>query len=278
MRERRLAGCLMYSAFLLAVAPGCQALHRYRPVSIEAIDAETKKAIPGVEVKISYPLENSSSAPWESKGTTGPDGMARLKAAPYGRAGIMVEVNAVGYMSEQKYLSIQEVQAIEPAHWFEDVNRRPASFVMELFADPAPAIELLAPVGYRGQIKAKVQVQADLAHVAGQRLFRFAVPASGEVAAIGPPLFQHVAPSNFRVKFADDSPLTFWGKDAEIGYWFLKCEGTTYCFLVGTQRDYDDYRHSLQSSVERPSRGSGSSEGKGRKGRKGNSPPGDSSP
>lgn len=279
MRNRSLARCLVYSALLLTAAPGCQAFHRYRPVAIEAMDAETKKPIPGVEVKISYPLENSSYAPWESKGTTGPDGIARLKAAPYGRAGIMVEVIANGYMSEQKYLSIQEVEAIEPAHWFEDVNRRPASIVMAIFADPAPTVELIAPVGYRGQIKAKVQIDADLSSAAGQRLFRYPVPASGEVVAMGPPVFRHVAPSSFRLTFADNTPLNQWPKDSEVGYWLLKCEGTTYHFLVGTARDYDDYRHSQQyEGRDRPRGGGGQGGGgKGRKGRNGG-PSGDLSP
>jgi hypothetical protein len=273
MRNRRLARCFI---LLLAFAPGCQAFHRYRPVSIEAMDAETKKPIPGVEVKVSYPLETSMSAPWESKETTGTDGIARLKAAPYGRAGIMVEVSAKGYMSEQKFLSIQEVQAIEPAHWFEDVTRRPASFVMEMFADPRPTIELIAPIGYRGQIKVKVQIQADPPSVVGQRLFRYTVPASGDFVVTGPPLFRQLASTNFCVKFADNSLLSPWAKESEVGYWFLKSEGTCYYFLVGTQRDYDDYRRSLQSGVG-PSRGSGQSQGKGRRGHKG-TPSGDSSP
>jgi hypothetical protein len=136
--------CLIYPVLLLAAAPGCQALHGSRPVAIEARDAETKKPVPGVEVRISYPLETSVLTPPESKGSGGIDGVARLEAAPFGRAGIMMEVKARGYASEVKYLSIQEVQALEPAHWFEDVQRRPASFVVELFAEPGPAIDLIA--------------------------------------------------------------------------------------------------------------------------------------
>jgi hypothetical protein len=279
MRNGRLARCLVYPVLLLAVTPGCQAFHRYRPVSIEAMDTETKQPIPGVEVKISYPLETSSFAPSGSKEITGVDGIARLQAAPYGRAGVMIEVSAKGFLSEQKYLSVQEVEAIEPAQWFEDVKRRPTSYVMEMFAGPAPAIELIVPIAYRGQIKAKIQVQADLAYSAGQRTFSYKVPDSGEVAATGPPVFRHLSPANVRVKFDGNLPLSLWAKESEFGYWLLKCEGTCYYFLVGTQRDYDDYRRSLQNGgPERPSRGSGSSEGKGRRGRKGMLPSGDSNP
>ena len=278
MHNRRLARNLIHAVILFAILPGCQAFHQYRPVSVEAMDAETKKPISGVAVKISYPLETSLFAPQESKETTGADGIARLTAAPYGRAGVFVEVSAKGYMSEQRYLSIQEVQAIEPAYWFEDVKRRPSSFVMEMFADPEPTIELIVPIAYRGQVKAKVQVQADLPAAVGQRSFRYALPESGEVVATGPLVFRHVSSANFCIKFADNSPLSMWAKEADVGYWFLKSEGTWYYFLIGSQRDYDDYRRLLQNGgSDRPSRGNGSSEGKGRRGRK-NMPPGDSSP
>ncbi len=267
MRNRRLIRRLFYPLLLLAVTSGCQAFHASRPIAIEAMDAETKKPIPGVEVRISYPLETSSFAPGESKGTTGSDGIARLNAAPYGRAGVMVEVSAKGYMSEVKYLSIQEVEALEPAHWFEDVRQRPASVVMEMFADPAPTVELIAPSGFRGQIKAKVQVQADLPFEAGQRSFSYAVPTAGEVTARGPSLFRHVSSANVRVKFADGRPLSLRGKESELGYWFVKNEASCYYFFVGTPRDFDSYCRKLQSG-EGSSQGSGPSDVKGRHGRK----------
>ena len=275
MWNRRLVRCLFFPALLFAAASGCQTFHGYRPTPIEVRDAETKMPIPGVEVKVSYPLETSSFAPSEAKGKTGPDGIARLQAAPCGGAGVMVEVSANGFISEYKYLSLEEVQAIEPAHWFEDVGRRPASFVMEVFANPAPEVELIVPNTYRGQFKAKVQVQADLPASAGQRLFRYEVPESGEVVAAGPPLFRHLTPAHICVRFADNSPLSLMAKESNVGYWLLKVEGTTYHFLVGTQRDYDYYRQSQLSGV--PERPRSSGQGGGRRGRKG-MPSGDSNP
>jgi hypothetical protein len=270
MRYRWFARGLL---LLLAITPGCQAFHAYRPIGVEAMDAETKKPIPGVEIKVSYPLEPSSSAPWESKDTTDSDGIARLKAAPFGRAGVMIEVSAKGYLSEQKYLSTQEVQAIESAHWFEDVNRRPANFVMELFTDPGPTIELIVPVGYRGQFKAKVEVQVDMPAFAGQRSFKFDMPTSGELVASGPRIFRHVTPSSFQLTSANGVPLSQWAKDSDNGYWLVKTEGNWYYFLVGTPRDYDDYRHSLQQGPwDNSVRTVGQDGGKGRRGRKGNSP------
>jgi hypothetical protein len=275
MRNRRLIRSLFYAMLLLAVAPGCLSFHGYRPVPVEVRDAETKQPIPGVEVKVSYPLETSTFAPGDVKETTGADGIARLQAAPYGRAGVMVEISGHGYMSEYKYLTVEEVEAVEPAHWFEDVRRRPARLVMEMYANPAPVIDFVVPVGYRGQFKAKVQVQAGLPSAVGQRLFRFEVPEAGEVIAAGPALFQHVTPTNVRVKFADNAPLSHMAKESAVGYWVLKCDGTSFHFLVGTQRDYDYYRSTMQSGA--PTRNSAPSDGKGRRGRKGNPAPTDSS-
>lgn len=270
MTYRRTVRCLLL-AVLLAVAPGCQVFHAYRPIAIEARDGETKQPIAGVEVRISYPLEESWLAPAESKGKTNSDGIARLHAAPYGRAGIMLEVSRGGYLSEVKYVTIEEVQAIEPAHWFGDVDRRPARFVMELFADPAPSVDLIAPVGYRGQIKAEVQVQPDLPAASGQRSFSFPVSAAGEVVAAGPALFRHVNSANVRVKFADGRPLSLRAKESALGYWYVKCEGRCYYFFVGTSAEYETYAASLQSP-----KASGPSDGKGRHGRKGAS--GDANP
>jgi hypothetical protein len=144
---------------------------------------------------------------------------------------------------------------------------------MEMLADPAPAIELIVPAGYRGQIKANIQVQADVPLTPGQRSFSYPVPPSGELVVTGPPLFKHVAPANVRVKFADNAPLTQWAKQSEIGYWLLKTEATTYFFLIGTQWDYDAYRRSIQPGG---SHGSGQGGGQGKRGHRGNPSAGDS--
>src|ERR1700733_2519280 len=182
--------CLIYPVLLLALACGCQTLHRYRPVAVLARDAETKKPIPGAEVQLSYPLTQASLAPYNSRGTTPEDGIVRLRAAPYGDLGVRVEANAPGYMYEEKYLTVAEVQAIEPAHWFEDVDRRPAAVVLELYADPHPTVELVVPTDYRGRIKAQFHIEPDAPCPPGQRCFTFTVPPSGVVQMIGPPLLQ----------------------------------------------------------------------------------------
>src|SRR5690348_7436872 len=102
MRKRRLAVCLVCPILLFVFAPGCQVLYRYKPVTILVRDAETKQPIAGAEVHISYPLTRPSVAPYESVETTAENGLAHLRAAPGGEAGIVMEATAKGYMSEER--------------------------------------------------------------------------------------------------------------------------------------------------------------------------------
>jgi hypothetical protein len=272
MHMRRLARCVLISVLALAVAPGCEALHQYRPVAVLARDAETKQPIPGAEVRITYPLSQSSWAPLECSRTTGNDGIARLQAAPYGDAGILLEGAAKGYVPEERNLAAEEVQAIKPTHLFEAVDRRPVDFVVELYAEPRPTVELVIPTGYRGQVAAEVQIQDGGPWPRGQRDFSYVVPAGGgPVPVIGPPVLRHVFPLDFRGKYADGTPLSAEAKEQEIGFWWLRTEGRYQYFLVGTRRDYDDYRHASQDEKrERHSEGGGRGEGRGRRGHRGN--------
>lgn len=266
---RRTTRWIGFALLVLSSAPGCQVFHRCRPLSIETRDAETKQPIAGAAVKVSYPLETSVFAPTIARETTGADGIARPNATPYGRAGILVEARRDGYLSEQKFLSVHEVEAIEPVGWFEDVRGRRVNYVMEMFAGPAPAIELVVPSEFRGQIKVKVETKDDIPSASNQRTFRFAVPESGEVVAAGPAVLRHLAPGGIHVLFENGTPISAWAKDSALGYWLLKSEGTTYWLLVGTQQDFNANRLSLRSSERGPGHGGGGSGGKGgRRGRK----------
>src|ERR1700722_15710187 len=207
MKRGRSAHFLIYLMLLLVIAPGCQALHAYRPVPIEVRDAETKKPIAGVDVRISYPLANGPFAPAESTATTGPDGIARLSAAPYGDAGTQVEISAKGYMAEYRFVTNPELQAIESAHWFEDVQRRPVALVLEMYAEPRPTVELLVPNYFRGLIKATVKIQDDARIQPGQRRFTYEVPRSGEVLVAGHPMLRRVTPLNYEAKLTDGTVL-----------------------------------------------------------------------
>jgi hypothetical protein len=159
MSNRRLARLVIAPILLLAVLPGCQALHSYRPTPVQVIDADTKQPIAEAEVRISYPMANSLATPWESRETTGSNGIARSRAASFGSAGAMVEISAQGYMNEQRFLTAQQVEDLERAGWFEDTHQRLPALVVGLYKDPRPTIELVLPPGYRGMVKARVRVQ-----------------------------------------------------------------------------------------------------------------------
>jgi hypothetical protein len=270
MKKRRLACCLVHTAFLLS---GCQALHVYRPVSIQVRDAETKKPIPGAEVRLSYPLAQSSLAPWEPVGTTGSDGITRLRAAPYGEIGVLLDVSLPGYMSEQKSYPVEAVQAIKPAGFFESTDQRSVNFVIDLYAEPFPGVELVLPDGYRGTVKVTVKVRDDMACPPGQRLFSYVVPPSGIVQVTGPPLLRRVYSPDFHARYANGTVLNRQPQDDEIGFWSLDSEGENENFLVGTRAEYAALRRAEQHESgghNRSSGGKGGGGGRGRRGRNDN--------
>jgi hypothetical protein len=259
-----LGGCLLGPVLLLALF-GCQALYRYRDVPVLARDAETKQPIAAAEVRIYYPLTPASRAPWCSSGETGQDGIARLRAAPCGDAGARVEVTAAGYLFEGHDLPDEFVQAGAAAD--------PGPFVVELYAAPRAAVELVLPAGYRGRLKAELVAREDAPCSPGQRCFRCDVPPSGVVQVVGPPLLRRVLPPDFRACYADGAPLSAEARDAQIGFWPLACEGGYQVFFVGTRADYEsvrrDYRQEAGPSESRSPRGKGGGGGRGRRNRGG---------
>jgi len=265
---------LLCLVFLLVIAPGCQALHRYRPVAVLARDAETKQPIAGAEVRISYPFTPPTCAPWDSSGTTDRDGVVRLRAAPYGESGIMVDVTAKGYMFEGKGIPTEVVAAIPPAGIFETVARRPVDFVVELYAEPHPTIELVVPAGYRGLIKVEVRAQDDVPLVPGQRCFSYVVPASGAVQVVGPSFLRRVFPQDYRARLADGPSLTRQAKDAELGFLWLKSESGWQYFVVGTRREFDDLCSAYEkASSEEGHAAGGRGAGRGHRNRGASQPP-----
>ena len=259
---------LFYLALLLAFSPGCQVFQSYRPVSVLAQDAETKKPIPGATVRITYPGAQPAYAPWESKAITGPDGVAHLQAAPYGDFGINVAVKMQGFMSEDKTIPIKEVAAIQPAYLFEAVENRPANYVLALYTDPAPTIEVLVPAAYHGLVRAEVLPREDIPGEPGQRCFRANVSSTGEARVTGPVLLKKIFSSDFTLKYADGMPLSWNAKESEVGFWWLKAEGSFQTFFVGTVGEYNaQYGHLLKSSTNSGATPSGQGGGKGRRNR-----------
>jgi hypothetical protein len=265
MPYRRFAACLLCPVVLLGAGCLSMSLTPYRPVVIQARDAETKQPIPGAAVRISYPVAGPSTAPQVSAGTTDDDGIARLRAAAAGDGGILVEATADGYLCETRDLSLEELQAIPPPGWFEAVGRRPVSFFMDMYSTPGPAVELVLPRYYRGQIRAEVVIRADAPCRPGQRCFRYQVPESGVVQVVGPPLLRRLP--EFRAVAADGTVLSRQPKGAETGFWWLRSEGTCQVFLVGTAAEYADLRPAEPASTPiKPASDSGKGQGRGRGG------------
>jgi hypothetical protein len=220
-------------------------LHSYRPVTVLVRDAETKKPIPNAEVHLSYPLTRDSLAPCNSSATTVEDGLARLRAAPYGPYGVEMEMTAPGYQPEGQAVSAAAIQEVPPAHLFEKIEKRPANFVIEMYAEPRFAVELIVPVGFRGLIKAEIQIEEDASCPPGQRCFRYEVPLSNTVLVKGPTVLRRVSPSDFQARYAGGDLLGTKMDLATVGFRWLKRDGDENYFVVGTQNEYDQFRRRL---------------------------------
>jgi hypothetical protein len=225
-------------------------------------DADTGEPLPGAEVRLSYPRTDSPLAPGDQFGTTGADGVALLRAAPYGDTGVVVGAAAKGYMPEEQFLSIK---ALEEAG--------PARVILAVYSGPRPTVELVLPMGYRGVVHADVHIDEEAPCPRGQRCFRFEVPPSGVVQVSGPALLRRVDSPDFRARYTDGPPLTREAKDDEVGLWGLKSQGNRYTFLVGTHSQYTIYRS--RPSEESTGDGGGKrSSGRGQgKHRRGGQPP-----
>lgn len=273
------AHCLTCGALLLVMISGCQVVYGYRPVVVLARDAETQKPIAGAEIQVSY-LDNASMlSPAPAWASTASNGIARVDVAPSGELGAVLEAKARGYLVANKNLSTETVRAMEAPHLLEDVKRRPVNVVVEMFAEPYPTIDLVVPAGFRGIVQAEVRDGVGPPWTPGQRCVAFSVPASGKVQVAGPTWLPHHLVPEFRVRFADGIPITARAQRAELGFWWLRCEGTTHFFLVGTAHDFEDYRLFSHTDPAPSGKSSGSGQGGrgGRRGRRSSEPSADSS-
>jgi hypothetical protein len=246
----------LYPLLILTAFTGCQS---YRPAPVLVRDAETGQPIVGADVHISYPGADSSFAPTASSGPSGADGIARLQAAPYGDAGILVTVAAKGYLNEHEYVAADEVKALEPAHWFEDVAKRRESLVVALLAEPRPYVELVLPSYTRGVVKTIMHIDDKAPFTPGQRCFIGTVSPFGEVEITGPPLLRHASPIEYRAKFTDGAPLGLPENDNAIGFGWLKSDGKAQYYFVGTKSEYEAARQLARAwrPTANPTKGGG---------------------
>ena len=226
--------------FLLVPALGCQVMYRYRPVPVVVRDAETKKPIANADVHLYYPLSRDSLAPFDSSERTDADGIARLRAAPYGDFGARIEASAPGYLTDQADVSSDSIRQLQPPHLFEETQRRKPEVFVDLYAEPHFSVELIVPPGYRGPIKAEIESQEDAPVPPGQRCFRYEV-VDGLVRIKIPGFVQRrVYPSDYRACYADGTPLTAEMMTLQkVGFRWLRGRDKEQLFVVGTQPEYD---------------------------------------
>jgi hypothetical protein len=242
--------CLVFAALLPALAGGCAAMHRYRPLAVLVRDAETKQPIASAEVRIAYPFANSMFVPTISTAGTGADGLAHLQAAPFGD-GLTLETAARGYLPESRDVAVATIEHLEPAHMFAVADRRSADLVVEMYSEPAFTVELVVPSAFRGLITADVQIEDAMAAPRGQRCFRYNVAFLGEVQVKGPALLRRVFPPTFRARYADGKELDGEMSVTRVGFRWLKQEGNKHYFVVGTQPEYDNFRRDMAAESPR---------------------------
>lgn len=254
----------LWPAVLLAIAPGCLSLPGERPLPVQVIDAETKQPIHSANIQVAYAFAQPTWSTHPSAASAGSDGVARLWVADADHSAVTLEVAAMGYLTEEKPVTAETVDGLDPPHVFESTDRRAAVAVVELYAEPRPTVDLVLPAGFRGHVRATVQVQDDATGTPGVRQFVYQVTDTGTVDVVGSPILHRAFAPDFRLRYGDGTPLTQNAKESEIGYWWLRKDGDVQVFLVGTKSDFDAaVRAGEAPSVGRTNGGSGGGKGGG---------------
>src|SRR5581483_8836380 len=226
MRNGRLAQRLLCLLFLSCLAPGCQTFHGDQAFTILVRDAETKQPIPTAEVYVCQRHKPDEVAPCRSVAFTQSDGIAQLHCDP-AEHGFQVQAVAQGYLAETVDVP---AEVADGRRQTASKNIQPADVTVEVYSAPDFSVELVLPPGYRGLVKAEVQIQDNLPLQKGQRCFRYPVSASGEVRVQGPSLLRRVSAKEFRARYGD-GPLLGTAMDAEkVGFRWLKGAGDQHVF------------------------------------------------
>jgi hypothetical protein len=235
MRNGWLAWRLLCLLLLFCLASGCQTLSGSQDLTVLVRDAETKEPIATAEVYLCQRLKPDEVAPCRWSSFTQADGIARLRAGPAGEHGFQVQAVAQGYLPEKIDVPAELANARRSSA---DAGRSP-DVIVEVYHEPEFRVELVLPPGYRGLVKATVQIRDDFPRQAGQRCFRFSVPASGEVLVQGPPLLRRVSPPEFRACYGNGPPLDKAMDAQKVGFRWLTSAGNQHLFVVGNQLDYE---------------------------------------
>lgn len=166
------------SMVLLPQLAGCS-LSMARPVAFSVIDAETKQPIAGAKldacyyVLLDFGLIFFGWGPLE--GVTDRDGKVTLHIDPHHPA-VRTKAAAKGYQEENRSATNFQGRLLprKQQQWGNE-------YVLEMYAEPAATLDLEFSEGFRGLVLVRFSPPNPLAHRAGQRHFRYVVPANGVV-------------------------------------------------------------------------------------------------
>ena len=254
---------LLGALLSLLIVSGCQIVQPGRPLTILACDAETHRPIPGAQVRL-QPIDGNRSAP--DIATAGDDGIVRMNGDAHDDRAVGVEASAGGYMLASTFIPADTVRAIPPSPRFSKDRDRPVAFTVELYAGPRPSVDLIVPAGYHGVVKAQVAIAHDVPCPPHQRKFRFPVAADGTVHVSGPTMLERVPPSEFQIRYADQTPVSAKGETTELGFWWLRHDGATEYFVVGDKGDYALARATEHDDGDAPAPRSSGGGGRGGRG------------
>jgi hypothetical protein len=156
-----------------------------------------------------------------------------------------VEVHADGNLPEHRFVTVEAVRATKPLGWFEPIDQRPPTVVLDVYADkPLPTIELVAPNTFRGLVQVEIQVPETATDEPGQRRFSLPVPDEGALVVTGPAILRRFPVPNFTARFADGTPIhrEKLVNDTDIGLWSIKYENRKFLFLIGNREHFAAYQ------------------------------------
>jgi uncharacterized membrane protein YgcG len=237
-------------------------MHPTPVIPIVVLDAETKAPIPGAEVRLWSPSDNRKTTV-EPSGTTGSDGIVKIKAEYPKEADVLIEVAASGYLQDEMDRVLAGKVTGAPA----------GGGIVEIFKGPRPNIEIVVPTVFRGDLKVEVKIQDAAPDQLGKRTFRFQAPppvlgssAIPVVHVVGPPVLEGRLGPEFHGIYENGTPMPAEPKDKDIVLRWVRSEGLDQYFVVGTKIDQEAARKAAEKTVgSRDSVKSGSGSG-GRKG------------
>jgi hypothetical protein len=230
-------------------------------VTVLVTDAETRKPISTAVLRTDYPPIGLYGAreilPENVTVRTGQDGIARLNLpADKHWVSLSANVEAPGYLPLGVGLDARTVRAVDPAK----PGAEP-TFHLEMYAAPAPVIELVLPDGFRGPLLVK---KADSREPApgnlltyppptrtgengsdirpGQRLVTLKVPPTGivEVDCTGILRYADLNERGIRVRYANGTALRNSTDDGAIALRSVGSINELEYFVIGTGRDKSD--------------------------------------